>query len=316
MSPEGKACAITRHLGMMFPSRYQRASAAATADDLIGPPSTPFSLPPAGLPSHSTGSAVPSPSSIRREYRNSPGDGGSRSAALVPGVSIAPSGPVGRPDTDADARSRGEPVLVLIDGVEANDLATDGRVRVRASDDVRHRPYRGRARAPERALGQRRAGRRHQRHHAQAGEAARNRRALEKAVFRHLERRRADRARTDRGLVASGSHFETDGTNARRSGAEDDGYDNTTANLSAAFELVPPLTLELIGRHTDATTNFDGTSLATGLPAAMPTATARPMSTAPTRAELSALRRAARPCWTGAGRPAPLRHRRYRYRHR
>ena len=63
------------------------------------------------------------------------------------------------------------------------------------------------------------------------------------------------------------SHFDTNGANVSRTGAEDDGSRNSTLNLTAGAKVSERTRLDLFARHTDATTDFDGTDfITTGLP--------------------------------------------------
>ncbi len=186
----------------------------------------------------------------------------------VPGVSVSQSGPVGALTQVRIRGAEANHVLVLIDGVEANDLATSGEFGFEhlATFDIGRIEI---VRGPQSALWG---------SDALAGVinvvTRRPSRALEVEGYgeggsdSYLNAGARIGAGGDRGFISlSGSHLRTDGTNVARTGAESDGYDNTSANLSAAFDLVPALRLELTGRHTDATSEFDGVSWTTGLPA-------------------------------------------------
>ena len=64
------------------------------------------------------------------------------------------------------------------------------------------------------------------------------------------------------------SYMNTDGTNISRVGDEDDGADNTNANLTLNIDATDSLKLLFSGQHVDATTDFDDTDFyGTGLPA-------------------------------------------------
>lgn len=63
------------------------------------------------------------------------------------------------------------------------------------------------------------------------------------------------------------STIDSDGTNSSRTGSENDSYRNRTANLSAASSPVDNLDLELNGRYSDIHKDFDSISYLTGLPA-------------------------------------------------
>lgn len=63
------------------------------------------------------------------------------------------------------------------------------------------------------------------------------------------------------------AYYDTDGTNISRSGDEDDGTENTTADLGIDFDFGPAMDLGFSGRFVDAKTDFDDTDfISTGLP--------------------------------------------------
>jgi len=62
------------------------------------------------------------------------------------------------------------------------------------------------------------------------------------------------------------SYLESDGTNISRGPGEDDGTENTTADARLEIEASDALRLTFTGQHVDAHTDFDGTSFVTGLP--------------------------------------------------
>lgn len=63
------------------------------------------------------------------------------------------------------------------------------------------------------------------------------------------------------------SRIDSDGSNSSRAGNEDDGYENTTATLALAGKVSDALDLRFVGRYTDTTKAFDATDFGTGLPA-------------------------------------------------
>jgi vitamin B12 transporter len=63
------------------------------------------------------------------------------------------------------------------------------------------------------------------------------------------------------------SQFHSNGTNSSRSGTENDGYENTTGTMTLAGNPVNNLKLDFVGRYTNTIKQFDATSLSTGLPA-------------------------------------------------
>jgi vitamin B12 transporter len=64
------------------------------------------------------------------------------------------------------------------------------------------------------------------------------------------------------------SYMDTDGTNISRQGNEDDGADNTTANVAVDLDLNQSFALQFNGQHVDAASEFDDfDNFVTGLPA-------------------------------------------------
>jgi vitamin B12 transporter len=184
----------------------------------------------------------------------------------VPGLSVARSGPVG---AQTQVRLRGaeaNQLLVLIDGVEANDLATDDAFsfeHLTTADIERIEIVRG----PQSALWG---------SDALAGVinvvTRRPTRPVETSAF--LESGSFDLVnggasiggRTDRAMVnAAFSRFRTDGTNAARNGSEDDGYDNETASFATRVQTLSGLSLDASVRHTDATAEFDALDYVDGV---------------------------------------------------
>ncbi len=63
------------------------------------------------------------------------------------------------------------------------------------------------------------------------------------------------------------SHYDSDGTNISRQGDEKDGTTNTTADLGIGFDIGEAWKLNFNGRHVEAENEFDGTDfVVTGLP--------------------------------------------------
>jgi len=69
------------------------------------------------------------------------------------------------------------------------------------------------------------------------------------------------------GVSVNGSYFDTDGEDATIEGDEDDGYDNLTLGLTAHWLPTQTSRLEFFGRYTEGNTEYDGTDFTTGLPA-------------------------------------------------
>jgi vitamin B12 transporter len=184
----------------------------------------------------------------------------------LPGVSVARSGPVG---AQTQVRVRGaeaNQLLVLIDGVEANDLATDDAFsfeHLTTADVERIEVVRG----PQSALWG---------SDALAGVinvvTRRPTRLLETSGYVEggsfgLANGGARIGVRDGAIAASASlsHFRTDGVNASRVGFEEDAYDNTTFNLAGTMTVSPNLTLDASVRHTDATAEFDALDYVDGV---------------------------------------------------
>jgi vitamin B12 transporter len=62
------------------------------------------------------------------------------------------------------------------------------------------------------------------------------------------------------------SRINSNGTNSSRSGGEDDGYENTTSTLTLAGNPTDNLDLDFVGRYTNTIKHFDATDFSTGLP--------------------------------------------------
>ncbi len=63
------------------------------------------------------------------------------------------------------------------------------------------------------------------------------------------------------------SRVDSNGDNSSRTGDEDDGYENSTATLTLAGSPSDIVALSFVGRYTDTTKSFDATDFGTGLPA-------------------------------------------------
>lgn len=184
----------------------------------------------------------------------------------VPGLAIARSGPSG---AQTQVRMRGaeaNQLLVLIDGVEANDLATDDAFsfeHLTTFDIERIEVVRG----PQSALWG---------SDALAGvinvvtrkpdEALETAGYLEGGSDGLINGGARMGMRGEAGwLSAFASQLRTDGTNAARSGTEEDGYDNLTAGISGSLDLRRGLRLDVGARHTDATAQFDANDFVNGM---------------------------------------------------
>lgn len=189
--------------------------------------------------------------------------------ADVPGVALSRSGGIG---SQTQLRLRGaeaNQVLVLIDGIEANDPAGNDEFAFQdlTSWDVERIEV---VRGPQSALWG---------SDALAG------------VVNIITRQPTDRfsahgfaeggsfdtwsggARVSGKVLGartglSVSRVDSDGINNSRTGSERDGYENTTATLSLAGSPADGLTLDFLGRYSDTTKAYDTTDfMVTGLPA-------------------------------------------------
>lgn len=183
----------------------------------------------------------------------------------VAGLSIARSGPLG---AQTQVRMRGAEanhVLVLIDGVQANDLATSDEFsfeHLGAFDIERIEVVRG----PQSALwgsdalaGAINVITRTAEQPLEAGGF------LEGGSFSTVNGGGRLGLRSERAAVMlSASGLDTDGSNVSREGTEDDGFRNTTFNINADYAATPALALSLLGRHSDSTVEFDGIDAVVG----------------------------------------------------
>ncbi|MCB1691687.1 MAG: TonB-dependent receptor [Pseudomonadales bacterium] len=186
----------------------------------------------------------------------------------VPGFAMSQQGGLG---TFAQARVRGAEanhVLVLIDGVEANDVAQGSEfnfAHLLTSGIERVEVVRG----PQSALWG---------SDALAGvvNVITTPASSRSGVEGHLEGGsfgmkngglRLSRAGDTGSLWVSADRVDTDGTNISRTGTEDDGYRNTTLSAGGQLQLARDADLKVMIRNTDSVTGFDDVDyLYTGLP--------------------------------------------------
>ena len=71
----------------------------------------------------------------------------------------------------------------------------------------------------------------------------------------------------DTKVNASISHLDTDGTNIARNGSEKDGYENTSLDFSASRQITTNVNLSGSLRYVDSSSSFDDIPFSTGLPA-------------------------------------------------
>jgi vitamin B12 transporter len=186
----------------------------------------------------------------------------------VPGVAVSRSGVTG---SQTQVRMRGgesNHVLVFIDGVRANDPAQNGEFNFAHMLNTELESVEI-IRGPQSALWgsdalsgvinitTRRAG---------SGLAAR---AFAEGGSNSWQHGGASGSYGGEEFTAafSASYLDTDGENISRSGNEDDGYENTTANGNVAAQLTDSFGLEASLRYVDSNNEFDGVDFSTGLPA-------------------------------------------------
>jgi vitamin B12 transporter len=187
----------------------------------------------------------------------------------VPGVAVSQSGSIGSQTQVRIRGSEANQVLVLVDGIRANDPAGNdefGFQDLTTWDIERIEVVRG----PQSALWgsdalagvinviTRRSG----------GELSTGGFAEYGSFDTVAAGARVGGTLLSTRVGLSASVVDSDGTNTSRTGGEQDGYDNKTATLTLAGSPLDNLELTFVGRYTDATKMFDGTDfLVTGLPA-------------------------------------------------
>lgn len=185
----------------------------------------------------------------------------------VPGVALSRSGSIG---SQAQVRIRGaeaNQVLVLIDGIEANDPAGNdefGFQDLSTWDVERIEVVRG----PQSALwgsdalaGVINVITRQPTEEFSAGGFAEGG-AFDTYSLGGRVSGQVFGTRTGLSL----STFNANGSNSSRSGDEDDGYRNTTGSLTLMGSPAENLALDFVGRYTSTTKEFDASSFITGLP--------------------------------------------------
>jgi vitamin B12 transporter len=194
--------------------------------------------------------------------------------ALVPGVAIAQTGPLG---AQTQVRIRGAEAnhsITFIDGIEVNDPASSGEFRIDTllSHGVdRIEVLRG----PQSALWG-----------SQAIGGVIN--IVTRTPLRGSEfygELQGGSLGTVRGGIGGGwagrdvtvsgqlSGLSTDGYDIAGVGGDKDGYDNVTAHGRIEWRATPELTLLLVARHQDSTSRFDGFDFGAGVPRDEPLAT-------------------------------------------
>ena len=186
----------------------------------------------------------------------------------VPGFSVSRNGVLG---STTQVRVRGaeaNQVMVLIDGIEANDLSQSGEYNFAnlLTTEVDHIEV---IRGPQSALWG---------SDAVSGviNVITKRGEGPLSISGFAEGGSFGTWRGGGGISGSGEryHFnfngsviDTDGNNVSRQGNEDDGYKNETLSFSMGYKPLSNLDFFITGRHTDATSEFDPTDfVTTGLP--------------------------------------------------
>jgi vitamin B12 transporter len=186
----------------------------------------------------------------------------------VPGFAVSRSGVLGSSTQVRVRGAEGNHVMVMIDGVEANDLAQGDEFNfghLLAADVERIEILRG----PQSALWG---------SDALAGVInVITRRGVGPARVRaHLEGGSFGTVNAGASVSGGGErhHFSVGGavlfaagSNISRAGDEDDGYDNTSLSFAGGLALSPWLDLDATARHVDARNEYDETDFLTGLPA-------------------------------------------------
>ena len=191
----------------------------------------------------------------------------------VPGLAVSQQGSLG---AVTQVRARGAEanhLLVLIDGIEANDIAQGSEfnfAHILAGDVARVEIVRG----PQSALWGSDALAGVVNIITEPGAGTRNGvdGQFEVGSFGALAGGVSGNLETSRTGMSFGiARHTTDGTNISRTGSERDGYHNTTVRLGGRLRLGEDVRLSVSGRHTDTLTDFDDVDfIATGLPVDAP----------------------------------------------
>ena len=186
----------------------------------------------------------------------------------VPGFAVSRSGGIG---SQTQVRVRGgeaNQVLVLIDGIEANDPAGNDEFAFQdlTTWDVERIEV---VRGPQSALwgSDALAGVVNVITRQPTAEFSAQGFAEAGAFDTYSAGARLSGAVAGARTALSLSRVDSGGTNSSRTGTENDGYENTTATLTLAGNPRSNLALDFVGRYTDTTKEFDGTDfITTGLP--------------------------------------------------
>ena len=187
----------------------------------------------------------------------------------IPGMAVSQQGSLGAITQVRVRGAEANQVLVLIDGVEANDLSQGSEFNfshLMASQIERIEIVRG----PQSAIWGSDA------LSAVVNIITRPGNFIDTQFSGYAEGGSFDTVRTgfgiqhgtDRNQVKLAiDYLNTDGTNISRLGNEDDGYKNTTLNLTGTYHAADNIVLSYLLRNTQSTTNFDDIDFfTTGLP--------------------------------------------------
>ena len=179
----------------------------------------------------------------------------------VPGLAVSRSGVLGSATQIRVRGSEANHLLVLIDGVEANDPSQDDALNwatLTTSDIERIEVIRG----PQSAM-----------HGSDAVAGVVNivTHRADKPLSASVYTEAGSRATRKNGFTIGhksesfdvrlgASHLESDGDNISIAGDEDDGYKNTSVNLNAGWKVSDELKLSFTARQSDGMNEFDGDS--------------------------------------------------------
>ena len=241
-------------------------SGIATGSDVAPPETVIVTASHTPVPMDQVGSAVTVFDAADLEARQSPILADVLRGA--PGLAISRSGVAGSQTQLRMRGAEGNQVLVLIDGIEANDPAQGGEFNFAhaLTDDVERVEI---VRGPQSALWG---------SDALAGVVnvvtRRGRPGWLASGFAEggsFDSMHAGASLSGAGEThdfrLGGSMLHSEGSNISRSGGEDDGYDNRSVNLVAGWRPLAALSLQVTGRHVAGTNEYDGTDFMTGLPA-------------------------------------------------
>jgi len=192
----------------------------------------------------------------------------------VPGLAVGQQGALGAVTQVRMRGAEANQLLVMIDGVEANDVAQSSEfnfAHLLAANIERVEVVRG----PQSSLwgGDALAGVIHviTRPDSDAENGAIST-VLEAGSFGSVRAAVSGNLKTAGGIYRlSADYMGTDGTNISRYGNEDDGYDNLTLALSGEHQFNDDVALTFSLRNVDSTTDFDGVDFfVTGLPEDQP----------------------------------------------